>query len=298
VPPRDAPREEHIYHMVCSLLDQILAPSKPASYEVWVIDVPDGPIAKAKRIRVRVTAEAQNHPYRENRTLTLPVRSLLCDRCKRTSSGYFEAILQVRTSKGGLTSKQRERVVAFIQDYLSSRPEQPEVKVTRVQGGIDVKFHSSRVCRQIAKEMAAKFGLLLGVSTKVVGRRKTGEVKRRENYLVRFPPFQVGDVLAFDERVFSVTAFHHGRYVLVDLASGQRRTYTPKELASLQAEQLTEQIHEYLVISATPSLLQLMSQHDYTIYDLPPPPFPLPVGATIRAVAWRNRLHLLPPTET
>ena len=290
--------EEHVYHMVCSLLDQILAPSRPASYEVQVMEVPEGPIAKAKRIHVDVTAEAQDYPYRETRTLTLPISPVLCDRCKRASGGYFEAILQVRTSKGGLTSKQREKVIAFIRDNLASRPDRPEPKVTPVQGGIDVKFSSSRVCRQIAKEMATKFGLILGVSTKVVGRARTGEVRRRESYLVRFPPFQVGDVLAIEGRVYAVTTFHHGRYVLLDLASGQRRTYTPKEIASLEAEQLTDQVHEYLVISATPNLLQLMSQRDYTIYDLPPPPFPLAVGSTIRAVAWRNKLHLLPSADT
>ena len=158
------------------------------------------------------------------------------------------------------------------------------------QGGFDIKFISGHVARRLAKELATRFGLILGVSSKVAGRSRDGGTLRSESYVLRFPLLQVGDVFVQHEAPCVIVNVHNGRYVLVDLESGRRTAVTPKELAGFEVSTLSDQIHEYQVISQTPEFIQLMSQTDYAVYDLPKPPFAVKVGAVLRAVTWKNRV--------
>lgn len=294
----DSTAEEHLYNMACDLLDPLITQSQPATYEVRILDKPEHPITRAKKIRVEVTAQAQKTTYTETKVISLPISSELCDTCKRVAGGYFEAVLQVRASTGKLTQEQEETIVTFLNDQLADL-EAPSgtSKLTHSRGGIDIKFISSRLCRNLAKKMATRFGLLLGVSSKVVGRTRDGKTQTRQSHVVRYPPFTVGDVLAHEDRVYAVGGIRNGNYVLIDLESGQRRTYSPKELSLFEGKSLNDEVHEYQVISKTPELFQLMSQRDYTIYDIPVPPFSLDVGTTVRAVLWKNQPYFIPPTE-
>jgi len=283
--------------MACNSLEPLFDPRQPATYEVHVVDQPEGPIARAKRLRVEVASRARECAYEERKVLELPVTSALCERCKRTSGGYFEALLQIRTAAGKLAPRQQESILAFLERYLATLPTPCEpLKILEAQGGIDFKFISGHLARRLAKELATRFGLLLGVSSKVAGRSRDGETLRRETYVLRFPLLQVGDVFARHETPYSIISVHNGRYVLVDLVTGRRTAVPPKELAAFETVTVSDQVGEYQVISQTPEFIQLMSQTDYSVYDLPKPLFPVKVGATIRAITWKN--HLLPIPET
>jgi len=299
VPKGETPINEHLTNMVCNLLDPLFSPKQPATYEVRVIDEPEGPISRAKKLRVEVTARARECAYEERKVLELPITSAVCDRCRRSSGGYFEALLQIRTAGGKLAPRQQEPILAFLDQRLAAMPTPSEpVKIIEAQGGIDIKFISGHLARRLAKELATKFGLILGVSSKVAGRSRDGETQRRESYVLRFPLLQVGDVFAKDDTPYRIINIHNGRYVLVDLESGRRAAIPPKELAAFEALKLNDQIQEYLIISETPEFIQLMSQADFVVYDLPKPPFPIRVGTTIRAVAWKNRPLPIPDRES
>jgi nonsense-mediated mRNA decay protein 3 len=230
--------------------------------------------------------------------LELPITPTLCDQCRRSSGGYFEALLQIRATGAKLAVHQQNKILALLDQRLAAMPTPTEpVKILKEQGGIDIKFMSGHLARRLAKELATKFGLVLGVSSKVAGRSRDGGTLKRESYLLRFPYLQVGDVFAKQDTLYAIVSLHNGRYVLADLESGRRAAVSPKELAAFEAPTLNDQVQEYLVISETPEFVQLMSQTDYSVYDLPKPPFPIMAGTTIRAVTWKNRPLPIPERE-
>jgi NMD protein affecting ribosome stability and mRNA decay len=104
-------------------------------------------------------------------------------------------------------------------------------------------------------------------------------------------------VLAHNNQIFRITGIHNGRYTLVDLESEQRRVFSPKDLVSVEWESMNDRIQKYMVISIDRDSLQLMNQQDYSIYDLPLPPFQVQVGDTISAVQWNDRLRILSQEE-
>jgi nonsense-mediated mRNA decay protein 3 len=290
--------EEHLHNIACDILDQILTPSQPATYEITILDEPEQPITQAKKIRVEVSAQAQKANYTETKIILLHISSVLCDTCKRVAGGYFEALLQVRASTGKLTQEQEKNILAFLNEQLAHLEAPPgTIKLAHLRGGIDIKFISSRLCKSLAKQVATHFGLIFGVSSKVVGRTRTGKPQTRHSYVVRFPPFTVGDVLLYKNQIYAIERISNGNYVFIDLESGHKRTYSPKELSSFEGKSLSDDVQVYQVISKTPEFYQLMSKRDFTIFDIPASPFSLKVGTTVRAVLWKKRPYILPHPE-
>lgn len=297
IPRGEATIDDHLTNLACDLLDSLFDSKQPATYEVHVVDQREGSISRAKKLRVEVTSRARECAYEERKVLELPITSAVCDRCRRSAGGYFEALLQIRTAGGKLAPRQQESILAFLDARLAAMPTPEPIKVMEAQGGIDIKFISGHLARRLAKELATRFGLILGVSSKVAGRSRDGETQRRESYVLRFPLLQVGDVFAQHETPYAIISIHNGRYVLVNLESGRRTAVPPKELAAFETLNLNDQVHEYQVISETPEFIQLMSRTDYAVYDLPKPPFPIKVGTIMRAVAWKNRPLPIPERE-
>jgi nonsense-mediated mRNA decay protein 3 len=290
--------EKHLFNMVCDLLDPLFSPSQPASFDVQLHELPADVSSKLKAVQVAVTAKANDFPYEEQQVLTIPVTQDLCDQCKQTAGGYFEAVLQIRSSSGKLDPEQGDQIVTYLNQRLIENDAAPSsLKFEDTRGGFNAKCTSGRLCRSLAKSLAEKFGLIATISSKVAGRTRDGKTLRRDTYLLRFPPYQVQDVIAYKQQPFVITGLRNGRYVLTNPISDQRETLSPKELAEIDAELLNDEIEIFQVISIEGEVSQLMNQTDYSIFDLPHPRRELQVGTMVRAIEWDNQLVLLPDTE-
>lgn len=289
---------DHVYNMVCDILDPLFDPSEPATFEVKLADAQGIPLSKTKKVDVDVTATIQTLNYREKQQLTLPLTPVLCGQCKQTAGGYFEATIQIRTASGKLSAAQGNQIAEFITDRLNDQDlPKSTVKFAEKRGGFDIKCISGRFCRSLAKNLATHFGLLLKVSSKVAGRTRNGKTLTRETYALRFPPFEIRDVIEYMQQPFMITGLRNGRYTLTNLKSGQKQNLSPKELAEIDAQSLNDEIHSYQVISLVDDVYQLMSQSDFTIYDYPDTSKALEVGSMVSAIAWEDSLVLLPDVE-
>ena len=257
--------------------------------------IPDGPFAKAKTIHVDVTAQAEEYSFEEQKVVTIPISPTLCNQCKQSAGGYFEAVIQIRSSAGKLSPSKAEEIVAFMNRRLVDSDLPPtSLQISDTRGGFDVKCINSRLGRTLAKDLAEHFGLTHKVSSKVVGRTREGKNLRRDTYSLRFPLYQVGDVIIFKDGPFLITGLRNGRYILSNLETEHRETLSPKELSEIEAEFLNDEIQTFQIISVEDDIVQLMSQEDYSIYDLPRPEQPLVIGSMVSAIEWNNRLVILP----
>ena len=292
------PDEKHLFDMVCSLLDPLFTPSQPASFEAELQELPEGPPAKAKKLQVAVTAQAEDHSFKEEKVVTVPIIPTLCNQCRQSAGGYFEAILQIRSSAGKLSEVQTDQIAEFISKRLiASDLPSSSVKMAETRGGFDIKCMTGRLGRTLAKDLAETFGLTQKVSSKVVGRTREGKNLRRDTYSLRFPLYQVGDLIIYKDSPFRITRLRNGRYILTNLEAEQRETLSPKDLSELDAEFLNDEIQTFQVISVEGDVVQLMNQEDYSMYDLLRPERELPIGSMVSAIEWNNRLVLLPEDD-
>jgi len=128
-------------------------------------------------------------PAEEECTVAAAVRRATCERCSRMAGNYYEAIVQVRGSKGAPSREELEECRKIAQattdscllrgDRLSFVQEVREVK-----GGIDLVVGSTAQGRAIAKAIQERFGGSSGESYTLVG-MKDGKNVYRTSILVR-----------------------------------------------------------------------------------------------------------------
>ena len=294
----DQTNEEHFQELIHALLDPLLAPSQPASFEVHLQELPEGPLSKVKELSVEIIARANDFTYTEQKDIVIPVSITLCNQCQQTAGGYFEAVLQIRSATGKIAPERIDQIVEFVnQRLLAQNLPSSTLKLSETRGGFDIKCTSGRICRVLAKNLGEQFGLTQKVSTKVVGRTRDGKNLQRDTYSLRFPLIQVGDMIVYKENPFLVTGLRNGRYILMNVESSHRESLSPKELSEIDGEFLNDEIQTFQVISVEGDVVQLMSHEDYSIYDIPRPNREMIIGALVSAIEWKNRIVLIAEDE-
>jgi nonsense-mediated mRNA decay protein 3 len=289
------PDDVYVFELVCSLLDPLFTPSQPATFEVQLQELPEGPLAKAKELHVEVSAQAEEYPYNEQKVVSIPITPALCTQCRQSAGGYFEAVIQIRSSSGKITPDQIDEIADLINKRLTREDLPPgSLKLSETRGGFDIKCMTTRLGRTLAKDLAEQFGLTQKVSSKVVGRTREGKNLRRDTYSLRFPLYQIGDLISYKESPYLITGLRSGRYILTNIETPHRETLSPKEVGEIDAEFLNDEIRTFQVISVEGDTVQLMDQEDFSLYDLPRSDQKLEIGSMISAIEWKNRLVLLP----
>jgi len=100
-------------------------------------------------------------------------RNAICEDCSRLSSGYFEAIIQIRGAHVNVQSKAKKLLAALQKKTFIPRMED-------MHGGLDIYAGSSKAVSAVLAES----GLKPAVSRKLFG-RKEGKLIYRTTYAIR-----------------------------------------------------------------------------------------------------------------
>lgn len=168
----------------------------------------------------------------------LPVKAIfiLCPRCSRHKSGYFEGILQLRDVDKEVidyavneAKKQKQRGV-FI------------TKKLRVKNGFDIYLTKRGYIPELARELLNKFGGETKISRKLFSRDKQRSRDiYRINVLFRQSKFRKGDILKIDDELFKVRNIDRN-ITAVNIKTGKKTSIMPKQLRVRVAEEIKETI--------------------------------------------------------
>ncbi|RLG70542.1 MAG: hypothetical protein DRO04_01740 [Candidatus Iainarchaeum archaeon] len=118
------------------------------------------------------------------RSTRLFLKEKTCDICAKLAGGYHEAILQLR----GISEEKFNELKLFVAERLSHFSNDPLARIVDIKyskHGLDFLIGSQRAARKIAEELSRKFNTKYKLSTKLVGRDKSGRPKHRYTYCVR-----------------------------------------------------------------------------------------------------------------
>ena len=171
-------------------------------------------------------------PIKEEYVLPIKVIFILCPRCSRHKSGYFEGILQLRDVDKEVidyavveAKKQKQRGI-FI------------TKKLKVRNGFDIYLTKRRYIHEIAKELLDKFGGEIKASKKLFSRDKLRSKDiYRVNVLFRQSKFRKGDILNIDGELFKVKNIDRNLTV-VNIKTGKKTLIMPKHLKVKAAEEI------------------------------------------------------------
>jgi nonsense-mediated mRNA decay protein 3 len=171
-----------------------------------------------------------------------------CPSCSRSSSRYFEAVLQVRERSPPIEPDERE-----ISDVRYSR------------GGVDYYVKSVSHARKILKEYK-KRGYAVSEAEKLYG-QKDGRDVYRVNFSAKPPKYSVGDVLEHENKVFHVASVGASTR-LVDVTSNTQRTVPTQTLADARIIARKKELSDAVIATVTPRETQALELSTGRVFDV------------------------------
>ncbi len=199
----------------------------------------EGPNVKVNiktEITVFGTYSDKKTVLKEEYVLPVKVIFILCPRCSRHKSGYFEGVLQLREVD--------EEVIDYAVDEAKKQNQRGIfiTKKLKVRNGFDIYLTKRGYIHELARELLNKFGGETKASKKLFSRDKLRSRDiYRINVLFRQSKFRKGDILNIDNELFKVRNIDKN-ITLINIKTGKKTLVIPKYLKVKAAEEVKETI--------------------------------------------------------
>lgn len=167
----------------------------------------------------------------QTKTLKLDVRAAHCPKCSRRLIGSYDAILQVRSSKGKLSSRELREIKEAIK-LAGLKHRSNIVSVEEVEGGLDIKTLTRNTARELARVLRERFGAKILETYKRTGIDSSGRRVSKLTISVRIPFYKPGDIVLVYGRPASIEGFDRGKLHF--------RYLEEREIRSLEIERAWE----------------------------------------------------------
>jgi len=116
----------------------------------------------------------------EEHDTRIRIKRVVCDECSKQHGGYWEAKVQLRGSKRGLSEKDLEKAMELMDSIVVNREKKDKsafvTKVEEIHNGLDFYLGSKNLGKAISKGLANEFGGEVKGSHKLVGKKDGKEV--------------------------------------------------------------------------------------------------------------------------
>ncbi|MFP4655427.1 MAG: 60S ribosomal export protein NMD3 [Methanohalobium sp.] len=176
-------------------------------------------------VRVGIDARVNDLPVNQELETEVRIGRESCDRCSRISGGYFEGIVQIRSTNRVPDKSEIEECMRITNDVVNRMYEKGErfafiSKSVESKHGIDLYIGSSNTARQICKQIESELGGKFTESPTLFG-QKDGKDIYRVTYSMRLPEFKPGDIIEYKGRIIEIKNIGK-RITGIDLSDGTR----------------------------------------------------------------------------
>lgn len=252
--------------------------------------------------KITIQGKIQDKEIIQHHTITIRIRTTVCDVCSRQKGGYYEATLQLRAEKRSLTTEEIQKfnaAVELLTEQMISRGNRTLfiADTAEHEGGIDFYFSEKNAAYAIAKQIQQQFGGELKQSSKNIGMKDSKQLYRM-TYLVRIPEFQIGEFAMQQNRFYQINAINDLRVHVTELSKWEQLVFTIADLQHAALFKKDEIIQDMIVVSQTDTEIQLMDQKNYKLYTIQKPK-KIPIKAKIVSVAkYQDNVFLLPINDS
>lgn len=223
----------------------------------------------------------------EEHETRMRIKHLVCDECSKQHGGYWEAKVQFRGSKRGLSGEDLEKALQIVDSMVSSREKKDKTafitKVEEIHNGLDFYLGSKSFGKAISKELAHEFGGEIKESHKLVG-KKEGRDIYRTTYAVRALGYRSGDFIQFEGKVLRVLKLSTDKALLRTLDTGENISLKPKKLEEAKLLGGNEIVKDMVVVSKSEKEIQVLDPETLKTVDVVLPVDFEIIGESVKAV--------------
>ena len=254
-----------------------------------------------KNIEADLTVELMINGVEKEKHLSthIVLKKGQCKNCSKREGDYYEAILQVRPTEEEMTEEQKRDVISMVHKRVDvDRGEEKKVFITlekEIHGGLDFYLSDRRVTRNLSYDIADFLGGGVKESSELAG-REDGQNVYRMTYSVRIPPYEEGDFIEFEGKIYRVrkTKRGSGPIVVHDLEENRNTTISKEKMKDVRVHGGEELVEKAVVVSEEREEIQIMDPETYETLTLLKPEGFTENKDEVEVVRIKERLYLLP----
>jgi len=180
-----------------------------------------------REIGIRISGKVDTTDIEEQLRIKVMLKKGVCERCSKIAGKYYESILQVRGDDSSLDKKTMDEIRKQVHDVIARTAKKDRNSFISREGeihsGVDFYLGKNGDGKNLAKLLGSVYGSKITESKTLMG-RKEGEDCYRMTYLVRVPPFLVGDFVMYRAKPWKIERINPKKVTLLGLQSGERIT--------------------------------------------------------------------------
>lgn len=207
----------------------------------------------------------------EKHDIRIRIKRIVCDECSKQHGGYWEAKVQLRGSKRGLSDEDLEKAVEIVDSIVVSREKKDKsafvTKVQEIHNGLDFYLGSKNLGKAISKGLANEFGGEVKASHKLVG-KKDGKDVYRTTYAVRALDYRSGDFIQLEGKVMKLLSLSTNKIHLRALETGENISIKSEEMEKAKLLGGKEIIKDMVVVSKSEKEIQVLDPETLRTVDV------------------------------
>ena len=228
------------------------------------------------------------------------LRKDVCPNCSKQQSGYYESVIQLRADERELTEVEKKIADEIVNNTLAKRYNKDKlaylVQIAKPKEGYDYYIGSYKSGKKVVEAIQEEFGGIIKESPRLISQDKsTGKGLYRIWISIRLPRFKRGDFISYQDKNWQILDIDGKRILINDLATSETIALHWKEYDNIEYLKNQESIVVTTVISKSPTILQILDPHDYSVVDIAIEDSfeKLSIGDEVKVIKIENNLYLL-----
>jgi nonsense-mediated mRNA decay protein 3 len=198
----------------------------------------------------------------------------VCNECSKYASGYYEAVIQLRSDQRVLSqdeiSEADEIIKKRLEKFSTSNRMAYISQRAQIKEGVDYYIGSLKAARKITESLKNNLGGIIKESPRLMGHDKsTGRDLYRVWILLRLPNFLKEDFVEYKNYIAQIINYDGGKIYLEILDSKERLSLPWKKADQMKIVARKEDIKKAMISARTPDSVQILHPETYQPLDIP-----------------------------
>jgi nonsense-mediated mRNA decay protein 3 len=198
----------------------------------------------------------------------------VCNECSKYASGYYEAVIQLRSDQRVLSqdeiSEADEIIKKRLEKFSTSNRMAYISQRAQIKEGVDYYIGSLKAARKITESLKNNLGGIIKESPRLMGHDKsTGRDLYRVWILLRLPNFLKEDFVEYNNYIAQIINYDGGKIYLEILDSKERLSLPWKKVDQMKIVARKEDIKKAMISARTPDSVQILHPETYQPLDIP-----------------------------
>jgi nonsense-mediated mRNA decay protein 3 len=247
-----------------------------------------------------VTGKVLETELSQKYQVNLVVNKNVCNECSKYASGYYEAVIQLRSDHRVLSQDEISAADEIIKNRLkklSTRNRMAYISQrAEIKEGVDYYIGSLKAARKITESLKNILGGVINESPRLMGHDKSaGRDLYRVWILLRLPNFLKEDFVEYNNSIAKIINYDGAKIYLEILDSKTRLSLPWKNADQIKILARQKDVKTAMITARTPDSVQILHPETYQPLDIPlNSKFgDVTIGGEVKVVEIRGKFYLL-----